>query len=92
MVVDIALTWLSVSLLKERNLISETELNELTDVEVGLGTCMKIKIIPYTLLETETDIMTGLFTAGTVRRRIKEWTLWRNLTMVVAVIVSINLT
>ena len=67
---DVALAFLTVAFLKERNLIAEAELNEFADVKMSLGAGLEIEIVPDTISKAETDIMAGLLSAGTVRSRI----------------------
>ena len=57
---DDALAVLAVFLLKERDLVSETELDELCNLQVALHCSLEIEIIPDTGLHTETNIMESL--------------------------------
>jgi hypothetical protein len=89
---DIALAFRTVFLLQERNLIPEAELDELTDVKVGLGTCLKVEVIPHAILQTETDIVARLLSTCTIWSSIEQWTLWSNLAEVIVMIVVIDMT
>ena len=66
MVIDIALSLRTISFLVERDLVSETEFDELCDLEMTLHRHLRIEIIPYTAFSSEPDIMESLFTTGSV--------------------------
>ena len=57
---DPALARLTLRLLKERYLVTDSELHIFCDMEMGLRTCLKIHIVPYAAFQTEADIMEGL--------------------------------
>ena len=63
---DYAFVFLAVGLLQERYLIAQTELNVLCDMEVGLGICLKIEVVPYAALKSESDIVECLIRTGSV--------------------------
>ena len=74
---------------EERNLISETKLDELTDVHMSLGTCLKVEVIPHTAFHTETDIMERLLATCSIRRVIKKRSLGYTLIIMVEMIIVV---
>ena len=65
--VDFALAFRTAAILVERNLITETELYEFCNMQVGLATCLEIDIVKETISQTETDIVRNLLAASSVR-------------------------
>ena len=51
---------------KERDLIADTELYVLTDMEVSLGKSLKIHIVPHPVLQTEADVIPSLLASRSV--------------------------
>ena len=51
---------LALVLLEEGNLVAYTKLHILADVEVSLSRGLQVKIVPYTILHTEAEVVEGL--------------------------------
>ena len=51
---------LAIALLEEGYLVAQAKFYVLADVEVSLGRGLQVKIVPHTVLHTETDVVEGL--------------------------------
>lgn len=62
---DDTLTTLTLVLREERELVTDTKLNILTNVEMCLGRSLQIKVVPDAILQSKADIVESLLTACT---------------------------
>ena len=72
MVEYLALSFRTTVPLVERNLVADTEFHKFRNMHMGLAAGLEIEIVEEAVSQTETDIMTGFFTACSVRRIIQK--------------------
>lgn len=83
---DGAFAFLAVLLLQERNLVADAEFDELSDMQVGLCACLKVDIVPHTVLHTEADVVEGLIHAGSfilIEQRTLAITVYRMVAIII---------
>ena len=88
---DVALALRTAAFLVERNLVADSELDELSDMEVALHGSLEIHVIPDAAFRSKSEIMRSLFTACSMRSLICQRTLRSHLSMVIRMIIVVDI-
>ena len=63
---DGAFAFFAVLLLQERDLVADAELDVFCDMQVSLGACLEIDVVPHTALHSEADVMERFIAACSI--------------------------
>ena len=87
---DVVLALRTAAFLVERILVADSELDELSDMEMALHGSLEIHVIPDAAFRSKSEIMRSLFTACSMRSLICQRTLRDDNTMVVLMIIIVE--
>lgn len=63
---DGALACFAILFLEERNLVANAELDVFCDMQVSLGACLEVDVIPDTALQSESDVVERFIAACSI--------------------------